>query len=88
LVDVVGDFQEAINIAVKSASLSDDYKVRYYPQYSPSFVEQVISQMEDEEKSEAMKEELGAYYHLYEYWKVVKSYQGTQARMPYELKIQ
>jgi protease-4 len=88
LVDVVGDFQEAINIAVKSASLSDDYKVRYYPQYSPSFVEQVISQMEDEEKSEAMKEELGAYYHLYEYWKVVKSYQGAQARMPYELKIQ
>ncbi len=88
LVDVVGDFQEAINIAVKSASLTDDYKVRYYPQYSPSFVEQLISQMEDEEKSEAMKEELGAYYHLYEYWKVVKSYQGTQARMPYELKIQ
>ena len=88
LVDVVGNFEDALSIAVKSAGLDDDYKVRYYPQYTPSFVEQIISQIEEEETSNALKEELGSYYHLYEYWKVVRSYQGTQARMPYELKIQ
>jgi protease IV len=87
LVDVVGDFEDAVDIAVKSAGLADDYKVRFYPEYSPSIVEQIISQIEEEENT-TLKEELGSYYHLYEYWNQVKSYQGTQARLPYELKIQ
>jgi protease-4 len=86
LVDVVGDFEDALSIAAKSAGLSDDYKVRFYPQYTPSLFEQIVSQI-DEEESNALKDEMGSYYHLYEYWKVVRSYQGTQARMPYELKI-
>jgi protease-4 len=87
LVDVVGNFEDAVQIAAKRAGLTDDYKVRFYPEYEPSIFEQVITQME-EEKSSSLKDELGAYYHLYEYWNVVKTYQGTQARMPYELKIQ
>ena len=87
LVDVVGNFEDAVAIAVKSAGLTDDYKVRFYPEYSPSLFEQIISQIEEEENT-TLKEELGSYYHLYEYWNQVKSYQGTQARMPYELKIQ
>ena len=87
LVDVVGNFEDAVAIAVKSAGLTDDYKVRFYPEYSPSIAEQIISQIEEEENT-TLKEELGSYYHLYEYWNQVKSFQGTQARMPYELKIQ
>ena len=87
LVDVVGNFEDAVAIAVKSAGLTDDYKVRFYPEYSPSLAEQIISQIEEEENT-TLKEELGSYYHLYEYWNQVKSFQGTQARMPYELKIQ
>lgn len=88
LVDVVGNFEDAVNMAAKSAGLTDDYKVRYYPEYTPSIIEQVITQMEEEENANTLEKEMGAYYHLYEYWNVVKSYQGTQARMPYELKIQ
>ena len=87
LVDVVGNFEDAVAIAVKSAGLTDDYKVRFYPEYSPSLAEQIISQIEEEENT-TLKEELGSYYHLYEYWNQVKSFQGTQARMPYVLKIQ
>ena len=87
LVDVVGDFEDAVSIAVKSCKLTDDYKVRFYPEYSPSIFEQIISQIEEEENT-SFKEEFGSYYHLYEYWNQVKSYQGTQARMPYELTIQ
>ena len=86
LVDVVGNFEDAVAIAVKSAGLTDDYKVRFYPEYSPSLAEQIISQIEEEENT-TLKEELGSYYHLYEYWNQVKSFQGTQARMPYELNI-
>ena len=87
LVDVVGNFEDALAIALKSAGLADDYKVRYYPQYTPSLLEQIIGQIDEQDKSSSLEQELGAYYHLYEYWKVVRSYQGTQARMPYELKI-
>jgi protease-4 len=88
LVDVVGNFNDALDIALKSANLTDDYKVRYYPQYTPSFIEQIITQIEEEENGNALEEELGVYYQLYEYWNEVKTYQGTQARMPYELIIQ
>jgi hypothetical protein len=31
---------------------------------------------------------LGSYYYLYQRWKNVKSYEGTQARLPFEMKIQ
>lgn len=87
LVDVLGNFDDAVQIAAKSAGLTDDYKIRFYPQYAPSLVEQVITQIEEDENETTMKQALGSYYHLYEYWNVVKSYQGTQARMPYELKV-
>ena len=87
LVDVAGSFDDAIQIAVKHAGLTDDYKIRYYPQYTPSLLEQILNQME-EEKGNTLQEAFGSYYHLYEYWNAVKTYQGTQARMPYELKIQ
>jgi len=88
LVDIVGSFDDAIQIAAKKSGISEDFKVRYYPQYTPSFVEQIITQFEEEENKASLKSELGSYYHLYEYWNTVKTYQGTQARMPYELKIQ
>jgi protease-4 len=88
LVDIIGSFDDAIQIAAKAAGVTEDFKVRYYPQYTPSLVEQIITQIEDEENNASLKSELGAYYHLYEYWNTVKTYQGTQARMPYELKIQ
>jgi protease-4 len=87
LVDVAGSFDDAVQIAVKHAGLTDDYKIRYYPQYTPSLLEQILNQME-EEKGNTLQEAFGSYYHLYEYWNAVKTYQGTQARMPYELKIQ
>jgi protease-4 len=89
LVDIIGSFDDAVEIAAKSAKISDDYKVRFYPQYTPNFVEQVLSQIDDEENgATTLKEEMGSYYHLYQYWNDVKNYQGTQARMPYELQIQ
>jgi protease-4 len=87
LVDVVGNFADAIDIAAKAAKLTDDYKVRYYPEYTPTLFEQIVNQLDEEEDSK-LQEELGSYYHFYQYWNEVKDYQGIQARMPYELKIQ
>jgi protease-4 len=88
LVDVIGSFNDAVNIAAKSAGVEDDFKVKYYPSYNPSVFEQLVDQFEEEAKVNALKEEMGIYYPYYQQWNSVKTYQGTQARLPYEFKIQ
>lgn len=88
LVDIIGNFQDAVKIAAAAAHVTDDYKVRFYPQYKPSFLEQMIAQYEDDAETGALKEQLGAQYYLYQQWLHIKSYQGTQARMPFEMRIQ
>ncbi len=88
LVDIIGSFDDAVNIAAKSAKVADDYKVKFYPQYNPSVFEQVIDQFEEEARVNTLKEEMGSYYYMYQQWNNIKSYQGIQARLPYEIKIQ
>lgn len=87
LVDIVGTFEDAVKVAAAAANVTDDYKVRFYPRYTPSFFEQIVTQIEDENEEKAVRAQLGDYYYLYEQLKTVKSYQGTQARMPYTLRI-
>lgn len=87
LVDVLGGFDDAIVLAAKRAGVSDDYKVKYFPQPKPlSVVEQVLLQL-DEKEEENVKAELGDLYTWYEQLQHLKQYQGTQARMPFELEI-
>lgn len=88
LVDVLGTFEDAVNIAAEAGKVKDDFKVRYYPQYTPSVLETLIDQFEEDTKLKTLKEQLGEHFYLYQQWKHVKSYQGTQARMPFEMKIQ
>jgi protease IV len=88
LVDVLGGFKDAVNIAADAAGVKEDYKIKYYPQYTPSFLEQLADQLQHEAHDEAMREQLGQYYYLYQQIRSVKSYQGTQARMPFEMIIQ
>lgn len=87
LVDIIGTFDDAVKVAAAAAGLKDDYKVRIYPRYTPSFFEQIIMQLEEDKEENAIRAQLGEYYYLYEQLKDVKSYQGTQARMPYALRI-
>ena len=86
LVDILGNFDDAVNIAAAAGGVKDDYKIRYYPKYTPSFFEQLVDQYE-EENQDALREQLGEHYYLYEQLKQVKAYEGVQARMPFELKI-
>jgi len=88
LVDVLGSFEDAVKIAANAAGVQDDYRVRFFPQYTPGFFEQLVEQFDEEEaQAEAMKKQLGEHYYLYQQWKNVKSYEGIQARMPFEMKI-
>jgi protease-4 len=85
-VDVLGGFNDAVKIAADKAGVSDDYKIRYYPRQKP-FLEQLVSQLEDQAKANTVKSELGEFQIWYNQYKKVKTYQGAQARMPFEFQI-
>ena len=87
LVDILGSYNDAIEIAAEKADVADDYKVRLYPSQKP-FFQELMEGIEENARVSAMKEELGDNYIYYQYWQRVKTYNGTQARMPYEFVIQ
>ena len=86
LVDELGGFEDAVKIAAEKAGVSNDYKIKFYPKQK-SFFEQWMSDMEENSKTKMLREELGEHYHTVEQLKKLKSYQGAQARMPFEVVI-
>lgn len=87
LVDVLGGFDDAIHIAAAKAGIAADYKLRYYPEQELSVFEQLMSQWEEDARAEALEAELGDLYGWYQQVHNLKSYQGVQARMPFELRL-
>ncbi|MBX2911881.1 MAG: signal peptide peptidase SppA [Cyclobacteriaceae bacterium] len=86
LVDVLGGYNDAVELAAAKAHISGDYRTRYYPQ-PKSFLEQLTSDWEGEIKSRVLKNGMDEAYPFYQKWEKVKRYQGVQARVPYELKV-
>lgn len=86
LVDVLGGFDDAITLAAEAAGVSDDYKVKYYPQKQP-FFQELMLQLEENSKVNALQKELGMFYPYYLQLQRVQHYNGTQARLPFELSI-
>lgn len=86
LVDVLGSFDDAVTIAATKAGVQDDYSLKFYPRQKP-FFEQILSQFEEDAQAKALKAELGEHYVWYEQLQKIKTYQGAQARMPFELQI-
>lgn len=87
LVDVLGTYNDAIEIAAAKAGIADDYKVRLYPRQKP-FFQALMEGIEENARMSTIKAELGDNYIYYQYWQQVKTYHGMQARMPYEFIIQ
>jgi protease-4 len=87
LVDVLGGFDDAVNIAAAKAGVAADYKLRFYPEQELTFFEQLMSQWEEDARTEALQAELGDLYGWYQQVHNLKSYQGVQARMPFELRL-
>jgi protease-4 len=87
LIDVQGGFNDAVTIAATKAGVQDDYKVKFYPRQK-TFLEQWLSRMEDNTRTETIRTELGEYYPWYQQLQRIKTFHGAQARMPFEFKIQ
>lgn len=87
LVDVEGGFNDAIRIAAEKANLGDDYRVKYFPKQQ-TFFESWLEEKEEVATEAALKNELGEYYIYYHQLQKLKTFQGVQARMPFEIKMQ
>jgi protease-4 len=86
LVDVLGGFDDAVNIAAKKAGIGDDYKLKYYPKQK-NFFAQWLQGMEENSKIKTLKEELGEEgFATYQQLKKVQLLQGMQARLPFEIR--
>lgn len=87
LVDVLGDLDDAIAIAAEKAGITDDYRVRYYPEQKTA-LEEILAELEGSTQARLMKAKLGDMYPYAEMIEHVKSMNGLQARMLYEVGIQ
>lgn len=87
LVDILGNYNDAIEIAAAKAGIQDDYKVKLYPR-KKDFFELFMDGLEENAKVSAIKQEMGDNYLYYQYWQRVKTYNGAQTRMPFELIIE
>lgn len=86
LVDVLGNFNDAVAIAADKADVSQDYKLKYYP-IQKSFIEEWLLEMEENAATRQLKNQLGEHFKAYEQLKKLKEYQGSQTRLPYEIMI-
>lgn len=86
LVDVLGNYNDAISIAAAAAKVGTDYKLRYYP-HQKSFFEKLTGEMDQTTRTAILRQQLGEYYPWFLQWDHVKQYSGVQARLQYELHI-
>jgi protease-4 len=86
LVDVLGDFDDAVSIAAQKAGVADDYKVRYYPKQK-SFIEEWLKGADDYTETRYLKNEFGDNYSTYKRLKQLQNFQGSLTRMPFDLTV-
>ncbi|GAB1448183.1 signal peptide peptidase SppA [Bacteroidota bacterium] len=86
LVDEFGGLDRAIDIAVAKAKLEDFRVVNLPEQKDP--LQEIISSLSGGAQSWFMKRQLGHNYHWIQEIQEITRYQGIQARMDYNLRIE
>ena len=88
LVDVLGSFEDAIQIAVAKAGLEEgDYRLRYYPEQK-SFMQELLETLTGDVQAKAMELQFGEFYPYVKQLQELKKYSGIQARLPYDMIIE
>ncbi|MEM6830251.1 MAG: signal peptide peptidase SppA, partial [Bacteroidota bacterium] len=83
LVDQLGSFNDAVELAAEKAGIADDYRVSYYPKKKP-FIEEFLEKMSSRIRTAIVGTEVDPYIQQIE---SVKQLEGIQARLPGELEI-
>lgn len=86
LVDQLGGLDDAIKLAAQSAKLKDgDYRLKYQPRKKP-FFEQLMSSFSGDEESR-IQAQLGDLAPYVKYLQKLKTLEGIQMRIPFEMEI-
>ncbi len=86
LVDQLGGLDDAIKLAAQTAKLKEgDYKLKYQPR-KKEFFEQLMSSFNGDEESR-VRAQLGELAPYVTYLKKLKTMEGVQARLPFEMDI-
>ena len=89
LVDIIGDFENAIDLAAKKASISEEYTLVYYPE-TKSLVEKIFSSMKTSLYLFLLGEEdngLAVKYLVTQLKNIQREHKIVQARLPYDIII-
>jgi protease-4 len=85
LVDVLGNFNKAVELAAAAAHLGENYELTYLPK-KKDFVERLLHDFQD--KITMLVSSTNTTFALERtYLQLEKKYNGIQARMPFEFKI-
>lgn len=87
LVDKLGGLQDAIELAAELAGLSD-WRVTELPEQKDFFTTLMEDLQGGASVKRAVQAEMGEYYTYYQYLKNAASFQGIQARMPFEIEVE
>lgn len=85
LVDQLGGLNDAIELTAQLAGL-EDWRVTELP-VQKDFLTMLMEDFSGSGVKKAVKSEMGEYYTYYEYLKNAASFNGIQARMPFEVEI-
>ncbi len=83
LIDMLGSFEDAVELAADRAGIADDFRVSYYPRQKP-FIEELLDRLSVTVRVELFGEQLDP---IQNQTKKLFKMQGLQARMPGELTI-
>jgi protease-4 len=84
LVDMLGSFDDAVQLAAKNAGIEDDYSLRYYPRQKP-FLEEFVDRMSSKVRATLFESEIDPLIHQL---KQLKNLQGIQAKMGGEITVE
>ncbi|MGB4204116.1 MAG: signal peptide peptidase SppA [Bacteroidales bacterium] len=85
LIDKIGGLQDAVDLAAELAGLTD-WRVIELPEQK-DFLTMIMEDLQDETVKKSISAEMGEYYKYYQYLKNAASFQGIQARIPFEIEI-
>lgn len=83
LVDMLGGFDDAVQLAAKAAGIEGDYMISYYPKEKP-YLEEFLEKMNAKIKHSMLGVEVD---HVTQQVQDLKRLQGLQARLPGDLEI-
>ncbi len=87
LVDEMGGLAKAVELAAGAARLEEGaYNLKFVPK-KESILDRLMNVSEKEVRNSRLKSELGMFYPYYQQMMSLKTYEGVQMRLPYELII-